>query len=302
MYNQSDFVNDQFHQYFLSIYKNRWDQIFQALVKPEKQVLRRNIFAQLPEAQFNNFRSEVFFQSCHLIEEHTNAHTLVDHQDLKLFYKMDPASFIVAKLLDVQKNETILDLCAAPGGKTLILAEMLYGTGKLISNEISAGRRERLTRVLREYLPFDYRKNVFVQGKDGNAYGLQMPEAFDRVLADVPCSGERHLLENSNEFKLWTKKRSQNLAVRQYSLLSSAYLSCKSQGRIIYSTCSISPLENDDVVKKLIKKRSVQILKLEDLAPELAGLSFIEATEYGYQILPDTEGFGPMYFSLVQKI
>jgi 16S rRNA C967 or C1407 C5-methylase (RsmB/RsmF family) len=136
-----------------------------------------------------------------------------------------------------------------------------------------------------------------VKGQDGNQFGLRMPDEFDRVLADVPCSGERHLLENKSEFEKWTVRRSQNLAVRQFSLLSSAWLTCKPGGRIVYSTCSISPIENDEIIQKMVKRRSVQILRPVFLNSELS----LEKTEYGYQVLPDRSGFGPMYFSVLQK-
>ncbi|MBY0452291.1 MAG: RsmB/NOP family class I SAM-dependent RNA methyltransferase, partial [Bdellovibrionaceae bacterium] len=96
---------------------------------------------------------------------------------------------------------------------------------------------------------------------------------------------------------LWSEKRTKNLSVRQYSLLSSAWLTCKAGGRIVYSTCSISPMENDGVVGKLVKKRDVEILRPDFIDD----YDFIEETEFGYRILPDTCGFGPMYFSVIQK-
>lgn len=288
-------VNEKFETYFSSVYGERWPTLFQALENSETQVLRKNIFADFEAKDF----SAAQFPSCFQVNTDINVHNLRDVNDIQVFYKMDPASVLVATALDVQPEDLVLDVCAAPGGKSLILAEKLNGTGQLVSNEYSNARRERLTRVIREYLPHEMRQNVFVQGKDGNYYGMHKPGVFDRVLADVPCSGERHLLENSQEFSEWTKRRSENLAVRQYSLLSSAYLACREGGQIVYSTCSISPLENDDVLKKLNKKRSVEFLEF----PEASKYPFLEKTEFGYQILPDRSGgYGPMYFSIIRKI
>lgn len=259
-------TNQKFQDYFQSVYKERWPQIFAALQVDVQHVQRPNSFYEADSDQLQ-------------------------------FYKMDPASILVARALEVQQNEKILDLCAAPGGKSLILAEALNSTGELISNEFSNSRRERLMRVFKEYIPMDQRGNVFVKGQDGNQFGLRMPDEFDRVLADVPCSGERHLLENKSEFEKWTVRRSQNLAVRQFSLLSSAWLACKPGGRIVYSTCSISPIENDEIIQKIIKRRSVQILRPAFLESETC----LEKSEFGYQVLPDRSGFGPMYFSVLQK-
>ncbi len=265
-------TNQKFEDYFKSVYKDRWAAIFAALKIETKHVQRLNSFFKI-----NNEMLE--------------------------FYKMDPASILVARALEVSENEKILDLCAAPGGKSLILAEALNfngkSTGELVSNEFSNSRRERLVRVFKEYIPMDLRTNIFVKGQDGNQFGLKMPDSFDRVLADVPCSGERHLLENKSEFEKWTIRRSQNLAVRQFSLLSSAWLACKAGGRIVYSTCSISPIENDDVIRKLVKRREVQILR-PDFLNSISDVN-LEKTEFGYQILPDQSGCGPMYFSVMRK-
>ena len=267
-----DFQNEAFNKYFFEIYGERWSQIYESLKNKEKQTQRRNSFFDL--------------------DTETDAAEKVSE-----FYTMDPASIYVAQALDVQPEDLVLDMCAAPGGKTLILAEALKSTGILTSNEFSNTRRERLLRVVREYIPYPLRQNIFVTGKDGNMFGKNFSETFDKILADVPCSGERHLLENKDEFLKWTKRRSENLAVRQFSLLSSAYIACKTNGTIVYSTCSISPIENDHVIKKLIKRRSVKILQPEFLKTN----NDVEKTEFGYQVLPDKTGFGPMYFAVLKK-
>jgi 16S rRNA C967 or C1407 C5-methylase (RsmB/RsmF family) len=259
---------------------------------PPKQILRKNKFVQ-------NVNTDGL-DGCHFLPDcywKPDGYKLEKNEDgLYRFYVMDPASVLVARALEVEAGDACLDMCAAPGGKSLILAEAQ--PDKLISNEMSEGRRERLMRVFHEYIPRSERDFVNVKGLDGNQYGLRMPDEFDRVLADVPCSGERHLFENQSELSLWTEKRTKNLAVRQYSLLSSAWLACKPGGRIVYSTCSISPMENDEVVQKLIKKRKPEILTWS----AADNLDFVEKTEHGYQILPDRSGFGPMYFAVIRKV
>jgi len=285
-------TNPLFENYFTKIFGERWPAIRKALVTSPRQILRINKFA--PPESSGEFEPCNFLDRCYWKPE--NYKLEKNGEGLYHFYVMDPASVLVARALEVHSGDIVLDMCAAPGGKSLILAESL--PENLISNEMSDGRRERLMRVFHEYIPRDQRDFVNVKGLDGNQYGLRMPGEFDRVLADVPCSGERHLFENQAELSLWTEKRTKNLAVRQYSLLSSAWLSCKPGGRIVFSTCSISPMENDDVVQKLIKKRKPEVLR----QPDLDRLDFVEKTEHGYQILPDRCGFGPMYFSVLQKI
>ena len=283
-------IPENFDRYFRGVYQSRWPALLLALSEKEKQVLRKNKFVNVAEV---GLASCEFLDTCYW---RATGYTLQKNDDgFFTFYAMDPASVVVALALEVQPGDEVLDLCAAPGGKSLILAEV--EPSLLIANEISESRRERLMRVFHEYIPREARQIVTVKGLDGNQYGLRMPEKFDRVLADVPCSGERHLLENEAELKLWSEKRTKNLAVRQYSLLSSAWLAAKKGGRIVYSTCSISPLENDAVVEKLLKKRKPELLRPKFLQQ----FDFLEETQYGYQVLPDRCGFGPMYFSVLQK-
>ncbi len=289
----SSLGNKLFDDYFEKIYSSRWPEIKKALIASEKQVLRQNQFVplQTPDSAACDFLKNCFWKPENFkLEKNSEGHYA--------YYVMDPASIIVALVLEAKPEEQILDMCAAPGGKTLVMAEQMQSSGTLISNEYSESRRERLTRVLHEYIPKEQRMFMHVKGLDGNQYGLRNAETFDRILADVPCSGERHLLENSKELSLWTIKRTKNLAVRQYSLLSSAWFALKKNGRLVYSTCSISPEENDAVVAKLVKKRKPEILR----PSWLEALDFIEKTDLGYQILPDRAGFGPMYFSVIEKV
>jgi 5-methylcytosine rRNA methyltransferase NSUN4 len=291
--------NQSFHDYFQNVYGDRWENIFKALQYKNQSVYRKNKFANFLNFDFNQVQQSPHFANSYNdnSENEQALTTLTDDQNLSLFYKMDPASQFVAESLEVKRDSRVLDMCAAPGGKSLILAESLNGTGEFLVNEISKDRRERLNRVVHQYIPHDLRQNTFVKGLDGNQYGLRFPDYFDSVLCDVPCSGERHLVENEKEFNQWTLNRSKNLAVRQFSLLSSAWLCCRSGGRIVYSTCSLSPLENDEVVKKLVKRRGVKI----ERSVVLESYHFIEKTDFGYQILPDILGFGPMYFSIMLK-
>lgn len=290
----SPIINPLFEEYFSKQYAERWPVLRAALQIKEKQVMRLNRFFK---DSFNHqYKKCDFLPNCFWRQEQD----LIE--DKNLFYVMDPASVIVAKAVEARADDVVLDLCAAPGGKSLVLAEDMFFsadevTGQLISNEYSESRRERLLRVFQGYIPKEYRQFIVVKGLDGNQYGLRQPQTYDKVLADVPCSGERHLFENSSEFKLWSEKRTKNLSVRQYSLLSSAWLACKVGGRIVYSTCSISQLENDRVVEKLVKKRKVEIIRLDFLSQ----IPFLELTEFGYQILPDRAEFGPMYFSVIRK-
>lgn len=292
-------VNFQFEDFYKSVYGDRWPTLREALLKKETQAARWNKYRGTPPSAM----SPHLLENCFSAE---NIQPLRDDSGLLDFYIMDPASVIVARSLDVRSGDRVLDMCAAPGGKTLVLAEALGGEGELIANEISEGRRERLTKVIQQYVPREARDHIWVKGVDGVRFGLKEPGSFDRILLDAPCSGERHLLENQKEYDTWTVKRTKGLAQRQYALICGALLALKPGGRLVYSTCALSPLENDDVVKKFLKKKGDQIhvLPVEEVFSQTAralGSIAYEKTEYGLSFLPDRCGFGPMYFSVFQR-
>ena len=292
-------IEHPFYKYFEKVYGARWAQLFMALQTKELQVGRVNQLSS-PEREpraWNALPQRTELPGCHWISAENPLHPQRNPEELLDLYIMDPASVMVARALEVHAGDRVLDMCAAPGGKSLVLIESLAETGEIICNDLSPERRDRLKKVIQQYVPRSIRDRVWITGKDGIQFGLKDPGGFDRILLDAPCSGERHILENTQAQKEWSPRRTEHLAVRQYSLLCSALLAVKSGGRIVYSTCSISPVENDDVIRKLMKKKkhSVKVL------PSLLGVGG-EKTEFGTLFLPDQCGFGPLYFSTVEKV
>jgi 16S rRNA C967 or C1407 C5-methylase (RsmB/RsmF family) len=290
--------NVSFYQHFEKIYGPRWGDLFDALKKPEQQVARKNLLTvSEPLSLEDAVKRHPDLHDSYWIPEQAPVLPARTADDLLNIYVMDPASVIVARALQVQEGDRVLDMCAAPGGKTLILIEGLLTGGEIFANDLSAERRERLKKVIQQYVPRDIRERVWITGKDAVQFGLREPDSFDRVLLDAPCSGERHVLESKKAQEEWSPRRGENLAMRQYSLLSAALLAVKPGGRIVYSTCSINPEENDGVIHKLLKKKkeSVRLIPQETH-------SVGEKTEYGVAFLPDRCGFGPLYFSVIEKI
>lgn len=289
---------DGFEGFYSEIYGDRWPEMREALLAPVRQVARINRFtdaARLEEKGHGFPIADFAGSPAYLLEGSKRWEPQPDSKGLYDAYVMDAASIFAAAALEPRAGDEVLDLCAAPGGKTLILAERLGPTGRLVSNEPSDRRRARLRAVIEDYLPPEARDHVRVTGFDGTKWCLHETETFDRILLDAPCSGERHLLGDSSEMKLWSPARSKNLSVRQYALLAGALAVVRPGGRIVYSTCSISPLENDQVIARLMKKREgeVRIVK--------STFEIGEPTEHGWAILPDRTGFGPIYFSILEK-
>lgn len=285
----------KFNDYYQEIYGDRWPLILQAMRNPERQIARWNRWAGSPSPEFSKL------EKCHSKAYWQDSKFPIvpgrGENDLLNVYIMDPASDFVARQLPIQAGDKVLDMCAAPGGKSLILMEALDESGELIANEPSAARRDRLTKVIQQYVPREKRDRLWVTGKEGVAFGLKHPQEFDQILVDAPCSGERHLLQNEKELSQWTKKRGEGLAHRQYALICSALLAVKPKGYILYSTCSVNPLENEKNIEKLLKKKKgeVEVVPVSDLHPDS------EAASQGYYFLPDRCGYGPMYFCLLRK-
>ncbi len=215
------------------------------------------------------------------------------HKGLNKPYFLDKASYLAATNLGVLPGERVLDMCAAPGGKTLVLAVALGGAGKLIANDRSAARRERLKRVLTEHLPPASLTAITITSHDATRWGLYEQDIYDRVLLDAPCSSERHILRSAAHLDRWSPARSRHLTHQAYAMLAAAYTAAKPGGVILYSTCALSPLENDGVVEKLLAKRYATIDTVS--APG-------EKTAYGVQITPDRDnGQGPMYIAKLTK-
>ena len=225
-------------------------------------------------------------------------------------YYMDKASIIASASLPLDGAESILDMCAAPGGKTLVLASLMPNECHLLANDRSGDRVNRLKKVLDDSLNSDIRSRIDVCCKDAAALCRVNNECFDRILLDAPCSSERHVLTSQPHLDIWSPNRVKTLAMTQWALLSSAFRMLKPNGYLLYSTCALSSSENDEVAAKLAAKfDNVEYIRDFDFDRRI--LSYMsdnnmpvgEKTQYGYHILPDkANGCGPLYYCLIRKV
>jgi 16S rRNA C967 or C1407 C5-methylase (RsmB/RsmF family) len=230
-------------------------------------------------------------------------------EGLRTAYYLDRASAIPARALRVEGARRILDLCAAPGGKSLILALKMPETAGLTANDRSRQRLGRLRRVLEEHLPAALLSRVETTGHDAALWGKIQPESADALLADVPCSSERHVLSSPTHLAQWSESRITRLGKQAVGIIASGFDALERGGSLVYSTCALSPEENDAVVERLLQRR-VEVCELdtpgsaelEAICDGILSPSVLEPTELGYQILPDSaEGSGPIYFARLRK-
>jgi len=214
-------------------------------------------------------------------------------------YTLDHASIIAALSLALPASGTVMDACAAPGGKSLVLASRMTDETRLLCNELSAERRRRLKKTLGEHLNGEKLRQVSVSGFNAASLGGRKSEwnRFEAILLDAPCSSERHVIQNPKALAEWTQARPRFLSRRQWSLLSAAFLLLKPSGCLVYATCALSPEENDGPVYRLMEKYSATV-ELDE--PDF---SEGEKTKYGRLILPDvSDGMGPMYVARFRKL
>lgn len=233
-------------------------------------------------------------------------------------YFLDSASVLAALTLPLDGAKKILDMCAAPGGKTLVLARRMESDAELFSNELSFERKCRLERVVSEHLLPAVKARVKITCGDGALLCKKQDAIYDAILLDAPCSSERHVLSSPKYLQEWSPARVRSLAMRQWSLLSSSFRILKSGGFLLYSTCAISDEENSCVAKRLIEKfkgkvRAVEFDEIRILQesnakkfPELfSKIEFpsFEKNEFGFSVLPDAQkNSGPIYFFLAEKL
>lgn len=158
------------------------------------------------------------------------------------FYIQEPSAMVVAKLANVKPGEKVLDLCAAPGGKSTALGDMLRGEGILVSNEIHPSR----AKILSENIERMGISNALVLNETPEKISSLFPEFFDCVVVDAPCSGEGMFRKEEAALREWSLENVEMCAARQKDILREAVKCVAPGGRLIYSTCTFAPAEDEE--------------------------------------------------------
>ena len=181
-----------------------------------------------------------------------------------LFYSQDPSAMIAAELADVKKGDKVLDLCAAPGGKSTQLAAKLCGSGLLLANEVNGSR----AKILCENIERMGIKNAVVTNMYPEKMEKLFPEFFDKIVVDAPCSGEGMFRKDPVAIAEWSIEHTLSCAERQLLILDSAYKMLSPGGRLVYSTCTFARVENEEVCEKFTEKYpDITLLQMHRLMP-----------------------------------
>ncbi len=230
-----------------------------------------------------------------------------DLQKLEIYkegkiYLQSLPSMIPPLVLAPAEGDRILDLTAAPGGKTTEMASIMNGKGYILANELDKLRCERL------------KYNVEMQGADivevvngrGEKIGENYKEQFDKVLLDAPCSGEgRFTIYNVQSYKQWSMKTVNELVKTQKKLFKSAYEALKPGGTLVYSTCTLNKLENEQIIDWALNNFNIKQERIDlDIKQAVPAFSngFDKNVGRAIRILPskDMEGFFVAKFTKIQ--
>lgn len=176
-----------------------------------------------------------------------------------LYYLQEPSAMTPAACLPVNPGESVLDLCAAPGGKATALGAALKGQGLLIANDISTSRARALLRNLELFGI----SNSFVTNETPARLAEQFPEFFHKILLDAPCSGEGMFRKEEALAKDWTPEKSHELARIQRELILQSADMLRPGGLLLYSTCTFAPEEDEGTISYLLEQREdMELLEL----------------------------------------
>uniref|UniRef100_A0A1L8DSR0 NOL1/NOP2/Sun domain family member 4 n=1 Tax=Nyssomyia neivai TaxID=330878 RepID=A0A1L8DSR0_9DIPT len=230
-------------------------------------------------------------------------------------YLLDGASILPPLALGIEPGDKVLDACAAPGGKSLLMLQTLY-PDVLVCNDIPETRVRRIRKVMEDFV-FDFKENwqqkrCFIVHEDARL--LREYKKYDKVLVDVPCTTDRHCLnENENNiFKPTRLNERLKIPELQANILENCLNLLKIGGSLVYSTCSLSPVQNDGVIQMALSNSfresgiSVVIKDLTEVMKPFVEIFKFEnprGLKYGQMVIPHLpSNFGPMYFCKMTRI
>lgn len=257
---------EAFHDHYCGIFGENWPQIAASLSVQPQPVLRfspQNEVRLKQIWQENNFPWKTLSWYPHALlwpEAVASGETIPGFTE-HLFYPMNASSLLPAMALNPLSKDLILDACAAPGGKTLLINDLSHGEAKIIANDLSPRRGARMKEVFINHKA----ENIEIWHQKGEIIYQRYPEYFDKILIDAPCSSEKHVINSLKHLNQWSKGRVKQLQMRQIALICGLSLALKPGGTLVYSTCAITPEENETVVNKILhrKKNTLKLIAFD---------------------------------------
>lgn len=210
------------------------------------------------------------------------------------YYPQEAGSMVLSTVLntlDLPENPRILDLCAAPGGKSTLIASFLKNEGLLVSNEVIQPR----ARILKENLTKWGFTNTVVTNNDPKDFE-RLPHFFDAIVVDAPCSGEGMFRKDTKARQEWSEENVQLCAARQKRIVMDVWDALLPGGFLIYSTCTFNAIENEDTVSWFLHELGAELISMSLPTSIVAGRNGIG--NYCIPGITESEGF---YVAVIQK-
>ena len=212
--------------------------------------------------------------------------------ELGAFYLQEPSAMLVSYLLNPEANSFILDLCAAPGGKSVQASLITKGSGLIVSNDLSYPR----AKIIKENAERMGLSNLLIISNDFAKLSHKYQNTFDSIILDAPCSGSGMFRKNDLMKEDWSINKVYKFADVQKALIIYAYSMLKPGGKLIYSTCSFSYEEDEEVIQHLLNQEDAQIVPLE------SNLYFYQSeSKLGIHLFPNLFPGEGHYICLIKK-
>ncbi|EFN84325.1 Putative methyltransferase NSUN4 [Harpegnathos saltator] len=231
--------------------------------------------------------------------------------DVLNYYLLDGTSILPVLALDLQPGDSVLDMCAAPGGKTLTILQTLMPR-LLVANDAQLSRMKRIHNVINQYVNGigQWQDRLYVTQHDAKT--ISDKDVYNKILVDVPCTTDRHVLhsDENNIFKSTRLQERLKIPELQAGILTNALKIIPVGGTVVYSTCSLSPIQNDGVVGLALKQaweETNSIMIVKDMGKALRPLNCLYkfgnfGLRYGHIVIPTLKNnWGPMYFCKIVR-
>ncbi len=250
--------NRELVNFFARFYQNDFDLFIESVLRPRKPAIRvntlkieRDILVSRMVSKGFKLSPIPFYQDAFLVEEApVEIGNTVEHF-MGYYYVQSLSSMIPPLLLNPGPGEKVLDIASAPGSKTTQMAQMMNNQGLIVANDVDIDRIKALSNNIDRMGVL----NVVITILEGNRFGNILPDYFEKVLVDAPCSALGTLSKNSEVLKWWGREKIGRLMNTQKALILSGFDALKPGGLMVYSTCTLTPEENEYVVDYLLEKR-----------------------------------------------
>ncbi len=249
-------------------------------------------------------KSLPFYNNGFLLQEKTRFGNHITH-NLGMIYIQEIASMIPVVVLDPKPDEVVLDLCAAPGSKTTQIAQSMENSGLLVANEINRKRAQGLIHNIKRCGLL----NEAVIILRGQRIDKTLPDYFDRILIDAPCSAEGTIRKSKAVLYHWGLKNIQRMAKIQKGLIVSGFRALQPGGTMVYSTCTLAPEENEGVVAYLLDRFpeaeimpiTIPNFKIRPGITKWQGETFDKRLKSCARILPQDNDTAPFFIARIIK-